>query len=220
VATFAAALRNGAFADWNVSAGCAHDLGLDAFATVDPTARTIGFSLQVTGPARGIAALWAAASVNPPIRLPIGQLWLEPASLSLLGVLPLNAAGFAEVRPNVPAATYPDFALQAAVTDLVTAQLTNFAMLGTWSNALQTEILAARYDGARDLFQVGGKGTPGDRLEVVLTNPAEPPRSLGAFTVPPAPTMVQFTNTDPVFRPGGVFEVWNRTRAARLIRMQ
>lgn len=215
-----AALANAHFTGWSVAHGCQHDYGFDALVSVDPVARRIGFALQVVGPSRGLSAIFMANSVNPPLPTVFGSLYLDAASLVVLATLPLNAAGFGELRPSVVAATYPDLALQAVTTDGITTRLTNYAMIGTHANAAQTEILAARYDGARDLFQVVCKGTPGDLVEVLLLHPAALPRSLGSFTVPPAPTMITFTHTEPGFQAGDTLEVWNRTRGARLMQMQ
>ncbi len=214
------AMTNAGFVGWSSGAGCNHQLGFDATVSVDPAARTIGFRLQVIGPAGGLGAMFMASGVNPPFATPFGQLYLDLASMTLLTMLPLNAAGFGELRASVPAASYADFGVQVAVTNGIDLQLTNYALFGTYANALQTEILAARYDGARDVFSVVCKGTPGDLMEVMVQPPAALPRSLGTFTVPPAPTMIAFTHTEPAFRAGGTFEVWNRTRRVRLITMQ
>ena len=214
-----AAMTNAGFVGWSSGAGCDHQLGFDTTVSVDPLARTIGFVLQAIGPPRGLGAMFIASGVNPPFATPFGQLYLDLASMTLLTMLPLNAAGFGELRASVPAASYADFAVQVAVTNGIDLQLTNYALFGTYANALQTEILAARYDGARDVFSVTCKGTPGDSLEVMLANGLALPRSLGMFTVPPAPTMITFTHTEPAFRAGMTFEVWNRTRRVRLIQM-
>lgn len=215
-----AALANSAFAGWRSSAGCPFQWGYDVAVGVDDAARRVAMTFQITGPSRGVGAIFAAGSAVAPVPTPVGMLHIDPATLVFLTTVPLSAAGYGELRISLPAADVARLrvASQAVVSNATSVRLTNYVLIGShYADGLAWELLAARYNSAHDHFWLVGRGVPGRRIDASVQNGAEPRRSLGSVTVPPLGTF-GFGHTRPGFGAPGNFTVDEGAR--NLIRLR
>ncbi len=215
-----AALTGSLFAGWACNAGCPFDLGYDALVAVDDATRRVGVTFKLNGPAAGIGAIYMASSAGAPIATPFGRLHLDPASLQMLALVPLNGVGYAELGVWLPAdvAAGLQVATQGVVAGVTGARLTNYALIGAhYAPGLAWELLASRYNSAFDHFHLLGRGRPGQLLDVTMQNGAGPRQTLGSVTVPPL-GMFAFGYQRPGSAAPGTFEVKNGART--LVRLQ
>jgi hypothetical protein len=214
------ALRNSAYPEWTCEAGCRIDWGHDVLVSVDDAARRVGMAFQLNGPPLGFGLFLLAGSVTPGVPTPFGNLYLDPATLMVFAPVPLNAAGFGELRLSLAATDVAGLqvASQGVVADATTARLTNYTLLGGhYLPGLLWELLAARYHGGTDRLYLAGRAVPGNRLDVAMQNPGGVRQALGPITVPPLGVFAA-GYVFPGFAPGGSFEVTNGAR--RLMRLQ
>lgn len=182
---------------------------LDVSHAVDPIAKTTSFRFDVVGPAGGTCHLLASTGLTGGLSLSFGTFHLDPTMLVTLAVIPLNSKGIGTRTISFPSASVPSLRadVQAVCIGPGGASISNYAIVAHHASTTLAETMAARYDALTDHLRVGGKGKPGDLIEVFRIRPGIGRYRLGSFVVPPAPTMFSFGAAAIGFLPGDQIEV-------------